>query len=290
MNTRSDLALLHDLVPAWTPEQIATLDEWRQGDLLPCPPLVWSTTPGTSDPVTGQPTSAGGPVAWPGQLPKYALITTQTCDVCAKGPGARQPFIQVSPVVQVADLSKDQWKELVSGQILDRYGLTGKRLRSKWAVDLRVSFPVSKAVLLDATPIRGFATPLEAVEFGAHLALRAGRPALHDFFLDVVRDETDAAIKASAKKGTGWWSKVEEVRLAIKGDELAPKAFTLIVVSSSVLAPDEHDRWTQLGETFRKRAKGQGIKMGTAVVFPIDEMNARVYRDTVELAIPSLRR
>jgi hypothetical protein len=178
----------------------------------------------------------------------------------------------------------------VRGQILDRYGLTGKKLRSKWAVDLRVSFPMSKAVLLDATPTRGFATPLEAAEFGAHLALRAGRPALHDFFLDVVRDEIDAAVKASAKKGTGWWSKVEEVRLAIRGDELAPKAFTLVVVSASVLTPDEHDRWIQLGETFRKRAKGHGMKMGTAMVFPIDEMKARIYRDTVELTIPSLKR
>jgi hypothetical protein len=290
MTVRPDLALLEGLVPNWTSDQVAALDEWRQGDLLPCPPLVWSTTAANPDPVTGQSTSAGGLVPWPGKLPKYAVVTSQTCDVCATGPGARQPFIQVSPVAPVADLPKDQWNELVSGQVVDRYGLTGKRLRSKWAVDLRVSFPVSKAVLLDSAPTRGFATPQEAVEFGAHLALRAGRPALHDFFLDVVRDEIDAAVKASAKKGTGWWSKVEEVRLAIHGDELAPKAFTLIVVSSSVLSPDEHDRWIQLAETFRKRAKSLGMRMRTAVAHVIDEMNARVYRDTVELTIPSLKR
>src|SRR5680860_427582 len=183
MSTRPDLALLAGLVPKWTPDQIAALDEWRQGDLLPCPALAWSTTGGTPDPVTGQPTPNGGVVPWPDQRPKYALITTQTCEVCAKGPGARAPFVQVSPVVQVTDLPKDQWNELLSGQVLDRYGLTSKTLRSKWAVDLRVSFPVSKAVLVDTKPVRGFATSAEAVEFGAHLALRAGRPALHDFFL-----------------------------------------------------------------------------------------------------------
>lgn len=290
MSNRPDLALLAGLLPNWTPDQIAALDEWRQGDLLLCPPLVWSTTAVTADPVTGQSTPSGGLVPWPGQLPKYALITTQTCEVCAKGPGAREPFVQVSPVVQVANLPTDQWNELVNGQILDRYGLTSKKLRSKWSVDLRVSFPVSKAVLLDAIPIRGFATSVEAVEFGAHLAFRAGRPALHDFFLDVVRVEIDATVKASGKTETGWWSKVEEVRLAIEGDELAPKAFTLVIVSSSLLSPDEHDRWIQIGETFRKRAKGEGMRMRTAVVYPIDDMNARVYRDTVELSIASLKR
>lgn len=290
MSSRPDLALLRDFVPAWTSEQVAALDDWRQGDLLPCPPLVWSTTATSPDPVTGQPAQGGGLVPWPSPLPKYAIITSQTCDVCAKGPGERAPFVQVSPVVQVADVTRDQWKELVTGQIVDRYGLTGKKLRSKWAVDLRTSFPVSKAALLDVRPVRGFATPEEAVEFGAHLAHRAGRPALHDFFLDVVRADIEAAIKASAKKGTGWWSKVEEVRLDIRGDDLAPKSFRLVVVTYSVLSADEHDHWIQLGATFRKRAKTHGIKVGTTVVSPIDELGARVYRDTVELSVPSLRR
>ncbi|WP_269303280.1 hypothetical protein [Aeromicrobium sp. HA] len=210
--------------------------------------------------------------------------------MCAKGPGARQPFVQVSPVVQVEGATTDQWNELVNGHIVDRYGLTGKKLRSKWAVDLRVSFPVSKAALLTSEPIRGFATPEETVEFGAHLAQRAGRPALHDFFLDVVRADIDAAISASTKTGTGWWSKVEEVRLNIRGDELAPKSFGLVVVTSSVLLPEEHDRWIQLGSSFKKRAKGCGMNVATTVVLPIDEMSARVYRDTVELSVPKLRR
>ncbi|MFC5729334.1 MULTISPECIES: hypothetical protein [Nocardioides] len=290
MSSRPDLALLSDFVPPWTPEQVAALDDWRQGDLLPCPPLIWSTTATSPDPVTGQPAQDGGLVPWPSPLPKYGIITSQTCDVCAKGPGERAPFVQVSPVVQVADATRDQWNELVAGQIVDRYGLTGKKLRSKWAADLRVSFPVSKAVLLGATPVRGFATPEQAVEFGAHLAHRAGRPALHDFFLDVVQPDIEAAIKASAKKGTGWWSKVEEVRLDIRGDDLAPKFFRLVVVTSSVLSPDEHDQWIQLGVSFKKRARAQGIKIGTTVVSPIDDLAARVYRDTVELSVPSLRR
>jgi hypothetical protein len=290
MSSRPDLALLSDFVPAWTPEQVAALDEWRQGDLLPCPPLVWSTTAISQDAVTGQPVHGGGLVPWPGPLPKYTILTSQTCDVCATGPGAREPFVQVSPVVQVADATTEQWNELVTGQIVDRYGLTAKKLRSKWAADLRVSFPVSKAVLLDVTPVRGFATPEQAVEFGAHLAQRAGRPALHDFFLDVVRADIEAAIKASPRKGTGWWSKVEEVRLDIRGDDLAPKSFRLVVMTSSVLSPDEHDQWIQLGARFKKRARPQGIKVGTTVVSPIDDMGARVYRDTVELSIPSLRR
>ena len=290
MSNRPDLALLRDVLPAWTANQVAALDVWRQGDLLPCPPLVWSTTAASTDPVTGQTTGSDGMVPWPGQLPNYALITTQTCDISAQPPGARQPFVQVSPVVQVAQATDDQWHELVSGQVVDRYGLTGKSLRSRWAVDLRVSFPVSKYVLLDETPIRGFATPEQAVEFGAHLALRAGRPALHDFFLDTVRADIEAAIKGSGKSATGWWSKVEEVRLGIKGDELAPKSFRLVVLTSSTLSPPEHDRWIQIGQSFKKRAKALDIRVGTAIVTTIDEASARVYRDTVALDIPGLRR
>lgn len=291
MSGRPDLSLLADLVPAWTRDQIKALDEWRQGDLLACPPVAWSTTPDSSvDPVTGRPTPDGGIVPWAGTLPKYVIVTTQTCDVCAKGPGARQPFVQVSPVVRVADATKEQWDELTSGQLVDRYGLTGKRLRSKWAVDLRISFPISKALLLDTRPVRGFASYEEAIDFGAHLALRAGRPALHDFLLDVVRAEIHAAIKSTPKKDTGWWSKVEEVRLAIRGDELAPKTVGLVVVSTKALSPDEHDRWIELGGRFKKRAKAEGIAMKTTSVMTLDEMPARVYRDTVALDIPSLGR
>lgn len=290
MSGRPDLALLADMVPAWTDDQIKALDEWRQGDLLPCPPLAWSATDASVDPVTGQSTPPGGIVPWTGVLPKYVIVTSQTCDVCAKGPGARHPFVQVSPVVGVADATKEQWAQLTSGQVVDRYGLTGKRLRSKWAADLRVSFPISKALLLDADPIRGFALSSEAVEFGAHLAVRAGRPALHDFLLDVVGAEIQQAIKSASRKDTGWWSKVEEVRLAIRGDELAPRSVALVVVSAKVLNPDEHDQWIELGGRFKKRARAHGIAFKTTIVLTIDEMSARVYRDTVGLHIPGLGR
>ena len=289
MSTRPDLALLQELVPTWTREQIAALDEWRQGDLLPCPPLAWSTTAESTDAITGVTTPIGGIVPWPNELPKYAIITTQTCDIGGQGPGARHPFIQVSPVVNVADSTKEQWREMITGQLADRVGLTGKALRTKWAVDLRISCPLSKAALLNEVPTRGFATPAEAVEFGEHLARRAGRPALHDFLLDVVRPEINTAIDASRKKETGWWSKVDEVRLLIKGDVLEPKEVSIWVLTSSVLGPDEHDRWTQLGATFIKRAKAHGIKLRTSVQ-PIDETPARLYRDSIELYLSSLNR
>ncbi|MBF4163980.1 hypothetical protein [Nocardioides acrostichi] len=195
------------------------------------------------DPVTGQPTPSGGIVPWPGELPKYVIITTQTCDIGGKPPGARQPFVQVSPVVKVADATKEHWRELTTGILADRVGLTGKTLRTKWAVDLRIGFPLSKAALLEVSPTRGFASAAEAVEFGEHLARRAGRPALHDFLIDVVRVEIDSAIRASLKKDTGWWSKVDEVRLLIEGDVLEPRKVSILVLTKSVLQPEEHDRW-----------------------------------------------
>ena len=289
MSTRPDLALLCDLVPTWSREQIKALDEWRQGDLLTCPSLAWSTTAEPMDPVTGQSTPEGGVVPWPGALPKYVIVTTQTCDIGGKGPGGRQPFVQVSPVVKLVDTTKEQWQELTSGQLADRVGLTGKKLRAQWAADLRISFPLSKAALIDGTPLRGFATTVEAVEFGDHMARRASRPALHDFLIDVVRAEIDNSVKASQKRDTGWWSKVDEVRLLVEGDVLEPKKVSIVVLTKSVLQPDEHDRWTQLGGSFIKRARAHGIKMRTEVC-PINEMSARVYRDTIELYLPSLDR
>jgi hypothetical protein len=290
MTARPDLALLHKHVPSWTTDQVQALDPWRQGDVLLCPPLGWSTTAEPEDPVTGMPTPAGGLVPWDGDLPKYAIVTSQTCDIGGKPPGDRQPFVQVSPVVNVGDIEAEKWQELRSWKLVDRVALTSKSLRAKWVADLRVSFPVSKAVLVSVSPTRGFATEHEALKFGEHLARRAARPALHDFLTETVRSEIDAAIKASHKVNTGWWSKVDEVRLLLKGDRLVPEKATIVVLTTTQLSPDEEDRWVTLSATFEKRAKVHGMRMTAPLVQRVTEMHAATYRDTVGMYLSNLKR
>lgn len=286
-----DLALLDAVTPQeWTREQRDLLERWRQGVLLPsCPPLLWAAPAGL-DVVTGLQTAPGQAAQqWPSEA-KHAIMTSQTCDIMGAGPGARFACVQVSPVLEVVGVDDDRWRRLCAFEMEDRVGLSPPGLSGRWLADLRLSFPLSKAVLLGCAPMRAFAGEAGELTFGEHLARRAGRPALHDFITGTIAPELDRTI-AACKTGTAWWSRVCEVRVFIDGSRLAPTTVTLhVLVDSGRLEGDERDRWVTLSQSFAARAREHGIKVTAPWIQSLDECKAVEYRRSVPLNLPALRR
>jgi hypothetical protein len=269
-----DLSLLASIIRTWTPGETAELDQWKQGDIIACTGFAWLPAANADPPILAA---------------THAIITSQTCDIIGTGPGARHPFVQVSPLVDVTGIDAGKWGSLSSGAMLDRYGLEPAELPGQWIVDLRVSTPMPKEQLLGQKPIPGFRDERGALRFAEHLADRVRRPALHDFLTEVVTREIDAEVaKGKRARPSGWCDKVDEVCFLIRGDRLQPTSFRLLVLPNSTLLPEEHQRWVDLSKAFEKRAKRFSIKVEKQSILRYGECTAAIYRDAVPVRIPEL--
>ncbi len=282
----------------WSPDQRASLDRWIQGHLVRAADLSWQAPSAATDPVTGIDPVAipdheeAGVAVWTSQA-EFFIITSQTCDIAATGPGARHPFVQVSPVLQLQGCPEHRWTELITFALVDRVGLTGASLDGRYVADLRISLPLSKALLLEVEPVPAFAGEVDELRFANHLAAKVARPALHDFLSGTMVAEINRAIETSGIDDSSWWSQVAEVRILITGSRLTPRSVTLLVLSKGALHPAAVDRWTALSKTFEKRAKDVGFTVTTPWCDRLDDTKASLYRDSVPLAVrlkqPELR-
>jgi len=271
-----ELAALDGLTQKWSPEEVAEIARWAQGHLIACPDLVW----------VGE---AGTPQSWtsPADL---AVVVSQTCDVVAEGPGARIPFVQVSPVIEASDVDEQLFKAIVDGEVVDRFALTPEGLAGRYMADLRISVPVDKRYLLGKTPVEGFPDELDLIRFSEHLATRLERPALHYFLTDVVVREVEKAVKKGLRSTeSGWCSKVSEVCFLIQGSRLAPVDVRLLVLCDDPLTEEERQQWVDLNKQFVGSAKNdRGFRMSRPTVKTLEECRADMYRKAVPVRIPSL--
>src|SRR5206468_2164638 len=86
----------------------------------------------------------------------WAVITSQTCDVVASGPGGRHPTVQVSPLVNLDGADPNKITGIRRNMNVDSVLVPDVPGGGTWAADLRISLPVSKAVLLQQSRIPGF--------------------------------------------------------------------------------------------------------------------------------------
>jgi len=288
-----------DLLPeAWDPEHVAALDAWQLGDVVPTARLFWAAPDGL-DPVT-ELDSPNGAGVWQVVAPKistptpeplhWCAITTPTCNISACGPGARCATVQVSPVVPLRepDFTSSQITAVAKHEMVDFVRLTNPPAPGEWAIDLRISLPVSKGVLLGHTPRRGFSCELDEIEFADHLAGRSRRAALHD----ELSGSMLKSLRALVKKQRGpVVDDIEQVRLLVcEGSRLAPTKVQLIVVEETRLNADNRTIWRVWRETERKRLGKLGILLLPLLFRTVGELNVDLYRRAVPLNVPELRR
>ncbi|WP_405949431.1 hypothetical protein OG588_26250 [Streptomyces prunicolor] len=295
-----DFETLDSLIPEdWSDDCVVSLDAWKQGDLLPGCTLPWAAPSGL-DPVTGvdSGTDSDGesaPVNWVHISVEdfrcaWAIVTSQTCDVAAVGPGARHPLVQVSPVVRIPNISDNRRAAIEGHEVTHLVALTRPPGEGFWVADLRINFPVSKQLLVVNDPVAAFASERDALDFAEHVASRLRRPSLHDMVSDVMVRSISQYIKNVQKGEPDWWEWVEQLRVLITGERLNPESVQLVVVQQEKLEASQRKIWRDWATSFRKELRAAGIILTPVHFTTLDAMSARLYRNSIPLRVLELRR
>ena len=295
-----DLSWLKD------PAVVAALDQWQQADLVRGACLFWASTDGV-DPLSGvdmTPAADGGwaVARWEQPPPEaeheaqtnqqpMAIVTSQTCDVAATGPGGRHPTVQVSPVIPLDLLTAGRAGEVRAGRTLDMVLITNTPAGKEWAADLRISLPVSKSVLVAQQPLRAFNTSHEAYEFAERVAIKTRRPAVHDAVVDLAKN-LDQLVKQQRVAGATWVDRIEQVRARAKtGSLLLPDALELLLITLD--GPLTAEQMASLRQWRLAQQKQFKAKTGGALLIPLrfvelERMKVQDYRESVPLNLPEL--
>jgi hypothetical protein len=286
---------LDDLLPEpWTPEVLAALERWRQGHLLSVEKGIWLGPAGADDPVTGD--------SLPGNLGElrarsdtfsdtgYMAVISQTCDI-AGGPGERHPFVQACPVRDIARFSTERIQQIKDRHAHDYVSLTQPPVAgAEWAVDLRVTVPVSKGVLAAADPVEGFATAEDEIQLGHRLASKFTRPAVHDALAGAVFDSLRRCL-ARNKRSQTWCDDIEQLRLEIlEGTALQPKRVRLLVCADTDLSPAERKPLRDEWKSHKRALKKVGIEQAPIGFVMVEKCSLKQYRESIPIDIPTLDR
>ncbi|MDP5184826.1 hypothetical protein QOZ88_19510 [Blastococcus sp. BMG 814] len=291
------------------------LNKWQQGDLIREVGLFWAGTEDV-DQLTGlaaQPTAGhrwpvvpwdGAPAdpldvsdsadadADAGQPPtSWAIITSQTCDVVAGGPGQRHPTVQVSPLQDITHLAKSKILEIQRGEKVDLVYVPDVPAPGTWAADLRISLPVSKAILLRQERVPGFADPAEAIQFAERVAAKFRRPALHDEITGGLVPGLRALVDQARTAGELWPDLIEQFRLQITdGDRLKPRNVRILAVTLDDLTAQDRQPLREWRTQERKRLlrASNGIVLAPIWFGDLEKVGVGRYRDSDYLRIPEL--
>ena len=287
------------------PAVSTALEQWRQGDIVSGLRVFWGISDHGRDPLSGaqlDPQPDGGWVtaresldAEEGVVPaeQIGIIVSQTCDVVATGPGARHPTVQVAPIVNLTDLPPSRADDVRAGRTVDMVVVTSLQPLGDWAADLRISLPVSKALLVDQQPTRGFLAEQDCLRFSDQVAIKLRRPALHDYVAVDMTNSLEALIRRERSGGAAWMDRVEQIRVRVTvGDRISPQALELIVITiDDPLSPTEKDplrKWrTGHVKTFGKATVGG--KLLPLRILPLSKVSVQDYRESVPLRLDELQ-
>lgn len=291
---------IDDLLPdSWPDDAVAALDAWRQSHLVRCDLAAWLAAGGSVDPVTGDdfPGHTAGLIGAVASVADsgYCAVTSQTCDIVATGPGKRHPTVQICPVRDVgAVFNQEKVRQIRNGDIVEYVYLTNPpEIGKEWAVDLRMSAPLSKGVLIARKPVEGFASEEDEINFAARVAAKFERPALHNYLSKDLVNALDTFISKARRASEEWCEDVEQFRLEVEGNRLVPKRVRLIVVTDvdfngvfSMKKNRLRDHW----KSHKKPLKAAGIEQAPIAFRYVEKLAVKDYRNYIPLNIPSLGR
>ncbi|MGE4115866.1 MAG: hypothetical protein AB7G36_16970 [Candidatus Nanopelagicales bacterium] len=266
-----------------------TLSAWSQGDLVRDVPLTWIAPAGT-DAVTGGELAQDveGPVGYEQVRAAAAVICTQTCDLGSAPPGDRVPFVLLAPLVPYEEFNTSTRKLAREGRIGYLVPAQPEGLEGDWFVDLRMIVPASKAVLLERSPVRGFADEAAALRFAEALAYRFRRPALHGALSDELVRDIEEYLRGLGAVNQAV-ARVRELRLLVLGGtRLNPERVQLVVLADPPLDPPMQAMW----QKWEPRGKGvltpHGVELAPTIFTDLHELRADMYRSSVPLSVKPL--
>ena len=269
---------------------LAALDQFRQGSLLPGTTFVWAGPAGV-DPVTGEQVDAMWDSTSSGPHSSWSIVTSQTCDIGTTGPGRHHPFVQVSPVVDFAGYDANFLTAARRYELTYLAFVSNVPAEGSWFADLRISVPVSKGLLLQCDVHPGFTSEAEFTNFAEHLAHRLRRPAVSDRLIDNVGPILDDTIRTTPKNvDRAWYEDVEQVRAELTPSPLAPTFVQLHVIALRALEPSEKERWRGARKRIVRALANDHIKVGPIRFHHLDKVAAKDYRAWIPIRVSQLGR
>jgi len=267
-------------------EHASALSEWRQGHLVSNVPLSWIAPAGV-DPMTGQDHESGQAAPFFLAEGAPAIVCSQTCDLGGKPPGSHHPFVQVAPLVHGSLLNGGlrsaalKWRVRYLVPVNSPFNSILEKKPYPWFADLRLISPISKAFLLDRSPIEGFPSEESYQTFAEVLGYKFQRPALHDGLSEDISNLLNDWARNQGKSKPHI-AKVEHVRvLIVEGTPRFPTRATFFVISDGVTWTDpERAIWDQFSAKATSLLKKHGINV-TLQCLEISEMKADLYRRSV---------
>jgi len=306
-----DLARLSDA------SVVKRLDAWEQGHLVSGLRLFWATSR-TFDNLAMEQTESPIDGGWdvqrlahdrdsvpgsdgPGENPSdtsvlaWGVITSQSCDVAATGPGKNHPTIQISPLVRLNESDEKLIADVKSGKRLGLVHVPKVPNDGTWAADLRISLPVSKAVLLEENqvPLSGFASGQEVMEFSEQVAAKTRRPAVHDYISGAFLKDLREFVKRQIAANVQWIDLVEQFRILFpKGEPLRPESVCLLVLVDEKFSAPERNPLREWRKSKRSEVRDNvpGATLEAVRFRLVGEMLVREYRDSFPLYVPELGR
>lgn len=266
----------------WPDAVVKATAEFRQGDVIPWPPdtAYVATSQHTlygdaddSDADAGQFLVALDPA------PAWAVITSQTCDLDEPVSPGRKPWFQYAPVLNADDGGR---KGLFTWQL---HG--GDLPKGDWYADLRFEGIAEKTLLVGVTPIRGFASEADAVQFGRHLGHLRARPAFSNHLVETVTEHLRQYRKRSSDSARRRIRReVTEIRLDITdGSRLEPRAVRVVVLHRATPTAEAVEWFGRWFDTSRSRALAVGIELHAVRHLNASELDYHEIKDLAVLDI-----
>lgn len=169
--------------------------------------------------------------------PRWAIITTATCDIAEPGvKKPKKPFVQVAPVVNIEHMDSGQQGHVRRNRIGHFVYLPALSARRDglWVADLRYDQPVEKSWLACQEPVNAFESEAQRDQFGKALAWARDRPAMGQAFIDHVQRPLQLAFERLFAENKELGTRIDEEvsEWAVEADSrLNPERLAIFVIS-----------------------------------------------------------
>ncbi|MFC9637816.1 hypothetical protein ACFTZF_04575 [Streptomyces mirabilis] len=282
---------------SWPQGVLDSLEEFTQGDVVACPQLVFHGSP--SCPLTQ--TSQDYALEYEGDMPmqvhaddapRWALVTSGTCDLAeADAELPLKPFVQVSPIVDMADMDGGKRKLVRQGKInyLLHVPLLSTYAPGFWVADLRYEYPVEKGWLASQERLKGFESERDQEVVGRAVAWLRERPAMGGDFVTLVARPVRTLLgelRVSDREAADRLDQeISEWAVAVDS-RLEPRRVEIILLSDGVDPGEATQTWWR--DTVDRLREGAGDAL--VILGPrferLDQISVRDYRRLTPLAKP----
>lgn len=263
----------------WSTAEKQALAKWSQGSLLKGAQFAFVTGDATALDVERSIVSGEG----------WMIVTSQTCDVGATGPGRLHPFVACSPLIPLDEFPNHLHNAIRAWNVVYLAPVGTVNDDGFWVADLRVSIPVHKNALAARTPVPGFTDGNPSLTFADHLAHKVRRPALPDAVAKELRDLLEQHVKNLPAKADGAWiDDTEHVRLELRPGPLEPDTVTVHFMTMRKLTTGEKKEWRKTYKRAKNMLRTHDITLRPFVFVDIHDQRAPGYRDMLPLLVKGL--